>query len=148
MQRSRPEIAGCYADLARYVRTDTGRHNFPSPVEVPALLNDFAKWLGAAPATVEAAFAAHGRLVDIHPFNDGSGRTARLLMNLMLIGAGYPPITVRPEDRPAYIRALQHAQAGQGDRDLNDLLYQRLDAILGEYLSALESSQPPGGQRI
>jgi hypothetical protein len=45
------------------------------------------------------------------PFNDGNGRTAWLLMNLVLIRAGYPPIAVRPEDRLAYIRALQ-AQAG------------------------------------
>jgi Fic family protein len=140
MQRSRPDIAGRYADLARYVRTDTGRHEFPSPVAVPALMGDFAKWIGGAPATAEAAFTAHGRLVDIHPFNDGNGRTARLLMNLMLIRSGYPPITVRPEDRPAYIRALPQAQAGLGTQSLDDLLYQRLDAILGEYLGALEGS--------
>src|ERR1700681_763530 len=38
VQRSRPDIAGHYADLARYVRTDTGRHAFPSPAEVPALM--------------------------------------------------------------------------------------------------------------
>src|ERR1700688_426029 len=36
MQRSRPDIAGRYADLARYVRTETGRHDFPSPAEIPA----------------------------------------------------------------------------------------------------------------
>jgi Fic family protein len=111
-------------------------------------MSGFAKWLGAAPATAEAAFTAHSRLIAIHPFNDGNGRTARLLMNLILIRAGYPPITVRPEDRPAYIRALQHAQAGHGDRDLNGLLHQRLDAILAEYLSALEASQPPAAKLI
>jgi len=42
MQRSAPEIAGQYADLPRYVRTETGRHSFPSPAEVPALMGDFA----------------------------------------------------------------------------------------------------------
>src|SRR5664279_2872008 len=94
MQRSRPDIAGRYADLARYVRTETGRFEFPSPAEIPALMGDFAGWLGAAPATAETAFAAHRRLVDIHPFNDGNGRTARLLMNLILIRGGYPPVAV------------------------------------------------------
>ena len=71
---------------------------------------DFAIWLAAAPAT-PVAFAAHRRLVDIHPFNDGNGRTARLLMNLILIRGGYPAIAVRPEDRLAYILALQQSQA-------------------------------------
>lgn len=137
MRRSRPEIAGRYADLSRYVRTETGRHVFPSPAEIPALMGDLAVWLGTAPDTPESAFTAHRRLVEIHPFNDGNGRTARLLMNLILIRGGFPPIAVRPEDRPAYIRALQQAQAGAGTESFDTLLYQRLDATLREYLNAL-----------
>jgi Fic family protein len=137
LQRSRPDIAGRHADLARYVRTETGRYEFPSPAEVPALMGDFSQWLNAAPNTPEAAFTAHRRLVDIHPFNDGNGRTARLLMNLILIRGGYPPIAVRPEDRPAYIRALQQSQAGQGSEAFDSLLYERLDATLDDYLRVL-----------
>jgi Fic family protein len=137
-QRSRPDIAGQYADLPRLVRTESGRHVFPSPAEIPSLIGDFAVWLGAAASTPENAFLAHRRLVDIHPFNDGNGRTARLLMNLMLIRAGYPPIAVRPEDRLDYIRSLQLAQAGQGTEDFERLLYRRLEATLGEYLVAFE----------
>src|SRR5271169_4930025 len=74
MQRSRPDIAGRYADLARYVRTETGRYEFPSPAELPALMGDFAQWLATAADTPEAAFIAHRRLVDILPLNDGNGR--------------------------------------------------------------------------
>ncbi len=138
VQRSRPDIAGRYADLARYVRTEAGRYEFPSPAQIPALMGDFAQWLAASPDSPADAFAAHRRLVDIHPFNDGNGRTARLVMNLILIRGGYPPIAVRPEDRPDYIRALQQAQAGHGSESFDNLLYQRLDATLGEYLSALQ----------
>jgi Fic family protein len=138
MQRSAPDIAGHYADLPRYVRTETGRHRFPSPAEVPALMADFAAWLRSAPATPDTAFLAHLRLAGIHPFNDGNGRTARLLMNLVLIRGGYPPIAVRPEDRLEYIRSLQQEQAGQGAANCNALLYRRLDATLEEYLSVLE----------
>jgi Fic family protein len=141
MQRSRPDIAGRYADLARYVRTETGRYEFPAPATIPAHMGDFAGWLAAAPATPEAAFAAHLRLVGIHPFNDGNGRTARLLMNLILIRGGYPPIAVRPEDRAEYLKALQQAQAGQGSMSFDTLLYQRLDATLGEYLNAFETNR-------
>jgi Fic family protein len=137
VKRSAPDIAGRYADQGRYVLTDAGRHGFPSPAEVPALMGDFAAWLRAAPVTPETAFTAHRRLVDIHPFNDGNGRTARLLMNLVLIRGGYPPVAVRPEDRLAYIRALQQAQAGQGDATFNRLLHERLDATLTDYIAAL-----------
>jgi Fic family protein len=138
VRRSRPDIAGRYADLARYVHTETGRHDFPSPAEIPALMGDFIKELSAAADAPETAFSTHLRLVDIHPFNDGNGRTARLLMNLVLIRAGFPPVAVRLEDRPTYISALQEAQAGQGEERLDRLLCERLEATLAEYLSALE----------
>ena len=59
-------------------------------------------------------------------------------MNLILIRGGYPPVSVRPEDRLDYLRALQDTQAGQGDEDFRRLLYQRLDATLDEYLRGLE----------
>ena len=143
MRRSDPEIAGGYATSARYVITDKGRHAFPSPSEVPALMGDFAAWLRAAPATPETAFTAHRRLVDIHPFNDGNGRTARLLMNLVLIKGGFPLVAVRPEDRLAYLRALQESQVGRGGEAFERLLYERLDATLAEYLNALREALPP-----
>ena len=136
MLRSAPEIAGRYADQGRYVLTEGGRHSFPSPAEVPALMGDFARWLGVAAAGPAAAFDAHRRLVDIHPFNDGNGRTARLVMNLVLIRGGYPPVAVRLEDRAAYIGALQQAQAGRGTAAFERLLCERLDATLAEYISA------------
>jgi Fic family protein len=144
VQRSQADIAGRYADLPRYVRTETGRHTFPSPAEIPAMMGDFAAWLGGAPDTPETAFAAHLRLVDIHPFNDGNGRTARLLMNLILIRGGYPPIAVRPVDRLSYVRALQQSQAGHGNEGFIMLLYERLDATLEEYVSALSEALKPG----
>jgi Fic family protein len=140
MQRSRPDIAGQYATLPRYVRTETGRHEFPPPAEIPSRMGDLAAWLKAEPDTPDTAFTAHRRLVAIHPFNDGNGRTARLLMNLILIRAGYPPVAVRPEDRMEYIRALQQEQAGEGPDNFNALLYQRLDATLDDYLSTTEKS--------
>lgn len=135
MLRSAPGMAGRYADQGRYVVTDTGRHAFPSPAEIPALMGDFARWLGGSPDIPATAFAAHRRLVEIHPFDDGNGRTARLLMNLVLIRGTYPPVAVRPADRPGYIAALQ-----SGDEALDRLLYERLDATLDEYLDAARQS--------
>jgi Fic family protein len=110
-------------------------------------MGDFAGWLAPASNTPETAFTAHLRIVDIHPFNDGNGRTVRLLMNLVLIRGGYLPVAVRPEDRLEYIRSLQREQAGQGSESFNALLYRRLDATLGEYLSVLQEAQIPEGRR-
>jgi Fic family protein len=140
MLRSRPELAGRYADQGRYVATDTGRHVFPAPALIPSLTGEFAAWLAGASDSPATAFEAHRRLVAIHPFNDGNGRTARLLMNLILLRGGYPPVAVRPEDRPAYLRALQESQAGQGTMNFDRLLYERLDATLSEYVSALQAA--------
>ena len=138
--RSRPDIAGRYADQGRYVLTDTGRHSFPPPAEIPAMMGDFAAWLGSAADAPETAFAAHRRLVAIHPFNNGNGRTARLLMNLILIRGAYPPVAVRPEDRPAYSAALQQSQAGGGHEAFDLLFYERLDATLAEYVRAAQQA--------
>jgi Fic family protein len=133
---SRPEIGGRYADAARFVNTDRGLFHFPPPVDIPVLMRDFAGWLGNAAGTPETAFAAHRRLVAIHPFIDGNGRTARLLMNLVLVRGGFPPIAVRPEDRPAYISALEIEQAGGGHAAFDDLMYRSLDRTLDIYLDA------------
>ena len=140
MLRSAPEIAGRYADQGRYVLTDMGRHAFPSPAEIPALMGDFVVELAAAPGGPATAFRAHRRLVAIHPFNDGNGRTARLLMNLLLIRDHYPPVAIRPVDRPDYIAGLQAAQAEQGTEMFDRLLHQRLDETLAAYIGALRDA--------
>jgi Fic family protein len=75
--------------------------------------------------------------------NDGNGRTARLLMNLVLIRGGYPPVAIRLEDRLSYLHALQRAQSGQGDGTFTQLLYSRLDTTLDEYLNASREALPP-----
>ncbi len=134
LRRSQPETAGRYADQNRFVRTDAGRHAFPSPVEVSPLMQAFAADLAEASQGYVAAFDAHRRLVAIHPFNDGNGRTARLLMNLLLVRAGYPPVSIRPEDRPVYIQALADDQAGRGDAAFQRLMAERLEATLAEYI--------------
>jgi len=138
---SMPDIAGRYAEQARYVNTDRGVFHFPAPIEIAALMRDFSAWLAGAAATPETAFAAHRRLVVIHPFSDGNGRTARLLMNLVLARAGFPPIAVRPEDRPAYLAALETDQAGGGHAAFDALLYRRLDGTLDLYLEAARQAR-------
>ena len=136
--RSQPAIAGVYSPHAR--RIAGSGVVFPNPVKVPSLMEAFGRSLEAAPATPEAAVTAHYDLTAIHPFGDGNGRTARLLMNLMLIRAGYPPVAVRPEDRARYIASLEEGQLGGGDGAFKAFMYRRLDNTLEDYLELLRES--------
>jgi Fic family protein len=115
----------------------------PSPAEIPALMGDFTAWLALAPAGPDTAFTAHGRLVEIHPFSDGNGRTARLLMNLILLQAGYPPIVIGPEHRAAYIEALQALQLENDPQPYQRFMAERLEASLDHHLAMLERVTPP-----
>lgn len=133
--RSQPEIAGVYSSLPR--RIVGSAVVFPNPAKLPELMADFGKWLEAAEVGLDSAVEAHLKLVSIHPFSDGNGRAARLLMNLMLLRAGYPPVSVRPEDRGAYLDAVERAQLTGDDAAYRTLMLQRLDATLGDYLAAL-----------
>ncbi len=110
----------------------------PNPRKVPDLMDAFQDWLTAPHDLHPAAFAAeaHYRLVTIHPFTDGNGRTARLLMNLLLMQQGYPPAIIRKRDRLVYINALETAQLG-GARDAYDAqIIKAADRSLDIYLKA------------
>ncbi len=96
------EGAGCYSRRQRPIAGLAAA--LPGPAALPALMGDLARWLEAAPATSEAAFGAHWRLVAIHPSDDGNGRTGRLLMTLVLLRAGSPPVLIGPEERAAAVR--------------------------------------------
>jgi Fic family protein len=115
----------------------------PTPAEIPALMGDFVAWLAAAAAGYETAFEAHARLVAIHPFSDGNGRAARLVMNLVLMRAGYPPVVIGPEHRAAYIDALQALQLRSDPKPYRRFMSERLEASLNHHLAMLEGVTPP-----
>jgi Fic family protein len=137
--RSQPEIGGVYSTLPR--RIAGSPVVFPNAVKIPGLMKEYGEWLSKAEATPAASFDAHYRLVAIHPFADGNGRTARLLMNLVLLREGYPPVTVRPEDRRIYLDTLERASLREDIKPFQTFPHERLDAILGEYLSALQEEK-------
>ena len=85
----------------------------PAAGDVPGMMARFIKSLETLKTTehpVILAAYAHRRLVDIHPFEDGNGRTARLLMNLILVNKGYQVVSIPPVLRAEYISALMIAQ--------------------------------------
>ena len=136
--RSFPDIGGIYSTLPR--RIAGSPVVFPNAAKIPRLMTDFGEWLGHTEPVPSASFDAHFRLVAIHPFADGNGRTARLLMNLLLLRGGYPPVAIQPEDRKTYLDSLEHASLREDLTPFRTFLYQRLDAALREYLSALQDA--------
>ena len=88
----------------------------PSAGEVERLVKEFVEWLNddetLALHPIEHAALAHYKLVVIHPFYDGNGRTSRLLMNLILMQAGFPPVIIRKEEKLEYYQHIETANAG------------------------------------
>lgn len=97
------------------VRIAGAEHTPPESWLVPQQMDEWGQWLtenqGLHPA--ELAALAHHRLVAIHPFVDGNGRTARLVMNLLLMRQGYPPSVILRVNRRQYYHVLADADAGK-----------------------------------
>jgi Fic family protein len=104
------EWAGRYRD--RNVIIGGADHAPPEAIEVPGKTHDIIVWLRENKNDlhpVELAAILHHKLVFIHPFFDGNGRTARLLMNTILMQNGYPLVIVLKNDRKKYYRVLSRA---------------------------------------
>lgn len=132
--------AGIYRSVP--VRISGSRVILPNPMKVPVLMEDFSHWLiNPELHPIDFAAEAHYRLVTIHPFVDGNGRTARLLMNLLLLKNGYPPALIRARDRLKYITSLEKAQLGQSKDDYQQIIYQAINRSFDIYLNALKGEK-------
>ncbi len=146
--------AGRYRSVA--VRIAGSMAVLPNAQKVPRLMSELVEWLQqAAGSPVLTAAEAHFRLVSIHPFVDGNGRTARLLMNLLLLQSGYPPAIIRKEDRLRYITSIEAGQLGRPLADYYSLVCEAVDRSLDVYLSALDTtledqdlSAPAGEEKL
>ena len=101
----RPEDRGLYRRIP--VRIMGAYHVPPDPVFVPEQMERLVSEFSAEKMhPIERAAMFHLKFEGIHPFVDGNGRTGRLIMNLMLMQAGYPPINVKYTDRRRYYEAF------------------------------------------
>ena len=82
----------------------------------------------------------HHEIAAIHPFVDGNGRTARLLMNLVLLRFGYPVVNIRREDRAKYYEALSFADLGLYD-PLIELMLERANDVFTEMKRVREETE-------
>jgi Fic family protein len=110
----------------------------PHSREVPRLMREWAAWLEEEgrqyPPVVRSAIAHHG-FVAVHPFEDGNGRTGRLLLNLLLMQDGFPPAMLLREWRAGYIEALSTADRGTY-RPIINLVGRAVEQALELYLEA------------
>tara|TARA_R110000868_G_scaffold108031_2_gene295160 strand:+ start:481 stop:1434 length:954 start_codon:yes stop_codon:yes gene_type:complete len=111
----------------------------PNANKVSDLLDELIDFINTNPLQlndIELAAVFHHKLVWIHPFFDGNGRTVRLAMNLLLMRCGFPPAIILKNDRKKYYEALNQANGGNYQK-LTLLMCQALERTLNIYLNAL-----------
>jgi Fic family protein len=111
----------------------------PNANKVPDLLDELIDFVNKNPFNlndIELATVFHHKLVWIHPFFDGNGRTVRLAMNLLLMRSGFPPAIILKNDRKKYYEALNQANGGHYQK-LTLLMCQSLERTLNIYINAL-----------
>ncbi|MDJ0647551.1 MAG: Fic family protein [Xenococcaceae cyanobacterium MO_188.B19] len=137
LRKIHPLEAGIYRTLD--VKAAGTNYLYPEHYLISQLMNDFVTWLNSTEASqlhpVEYAARVHYRFVSIHPFRDGNGRTARLIMNLLLIRAGYPIVIIDNQKRNEYINAIAYGQKNQDD--LTQLLSLIFDATIASMIETL-----------
>lgn len=111
----------------------------PNALKIPQLMEDFVRWAKENAINtniIEYVAPLHYRFVWIHPFIDGNGRVARLLMNLILIRSGFPPTIILNSDRKKYYNALNRADRGEFQTFFK-IVAQAVERSLDIYLRAL-----------
>lgn len=129
--------AGKYREVE--VKITGSKYIPPIPTSIPVKMRQFERWLkdkSNKKQIIDYAALAHFKLVDIHPFVDGNGRTARLLMNLVLMNMGFPPTVIFKTDRREYYHVLDLAHKGQV-KPFIDFIGRSVERTLTWYLDAV-----------
>jgi len=137
VQETDKEWAGRYRNAN--VIIGGAKHTPPDALQVPNKMRDLITWLASQKTklnVIELTALLHHRLVHIHPFFDGNGRTARLTMNLFLMQAGYPLVVIMKTDRKKYYDVLDKADSGKYE-PLVKFVAQSVERTLDIYLKTL-----------
>ncbi len=114
-------------------------HKPPEALEIPRLMQNLISWVGdnnKKMHPVELASVMHHKLVFIHPFFDGNGRTSRLTMNIILMQSGFPLVIVLKNDRKRYYQSLSLADKGDYVPFVN-FIARAVERVLDIYLKML-----------
>ena len=116
-------------------------HKPPQSFEVQSKMQEFIKKYNENITKlhpIELASFVHIEFVKIHPFIDGNGRTSRLLMNLELIKAGFPPVVIELEDRLEYYKALDIAHTENDYKPFLELMKKVIEKSFEPYFYVLD----------
>ncbi|MBT3272664.1 MAG: Fic family protein [Spirochaetales bacterium] len=122
------------------VRILGARHIPPQSNKIPKMMSNFIIWFRSNEYklnTPQMAAELHYRFVMIHPFVDGNGRVARLIMNLFLMRNGYPPAIILKVDRKRYYRILNQGNMGDSE-PFNDFIGRAIERSLILYLNSIK----------
>ncbi|CAI2351527.1 unnamed protein product [Caenorhabditis sp. 36 PRJEB53466] len=138
------------AGRIRTTQVYVGRFTPIGPEYVMEQLADLVDWLNddstKAMDPIERAAVAHYKLVLVHPFTDGNGRTARLLLNLIMMRSGFPPVILPVETRAEYYASLHVANLGDL-RPFVRYVAKHSEASIQRYIGAMKTSSEAGIDR-
>jgi Fic family protein len=132
------DYAGVYRDQQVFIAG--AQHTPPPHFRIQEEMDILMEWFNGEAQylhPIERAAKLHAIFVGIHPFVDGNGRTSRLLLNLELMKAGYPPIIFKIQNRLAYYEALDTAHTTNNCNDFIRLTASEVEDSLNLYLSVL-----------
>lgn len=135
LDRIDPQNADFYRRSS--VRISGTNYMPPNAVKVPLLMQEIYKLLNTKGEPIEFAATIHQKFVDIHPFIDGNGRTARLLMNLYLMRNNYPPIILLKLERKKYIRTIIQNQVEKNPNPFINFVAKAVERSLNLYIDSL-----------
>lgn len=155
---SQTEVRGLHALIMKGIQSDAGsyrttqneivgsRYQTPEAFQVPTTMTELSDYIKRITSTENPVYAspiltsaaAHAWLAQIHPFSDGNGRSARALMNLILIRNRYFACIITEDDRPRYINALEESQ-GSDLTPLVELVAENVEESINDnqWLSSL-----------
>ena len=116
-------------------------HKPPEPFEVPIKMTELIEWVKLNKDTnpIIVAAIAHHEFVKIHPFVDGNGRTARIILNLLLLQKGFPICNIKRTERPDYYNALSSADNGNYE-PIIDIVASNCIELFAEYVRVRDES--------
>ena len=122
------------------VRISGSKVIVPHPSKIQGLMQELIDFINSKQSNViETAIIAHFKFIAINPFIDGNGRTARLLLNLILLKNNYYPVIIRARDRKTYIKSIEKGELKNDLTMYKQFMYKAVDNSYQTYIDMFEN---------